>query len=109
MNGYPAVTENNWVGVHASIADINDIKSEVEFECDSVTTHPAEIAFEHVVAQSGVCFPKRDIVDERIIQEALKGIATYGASYGEGKGIIDSQTDVGGWPVLESTPAPARF
>ena len=44
----------------------------------------------------------------RIINEVKTGLAPYGASYNGGnKGIIDSQNDVGGWPVLESVPAPA--
>lgn len=106
VNGYSEVTEDNWIGVHASISDKNDIKSETEFEVDSVTTHSAKIAFEHVLAQSGASLPKRDPVDNRIISEVISGIPTYGASYGEGKGIIDTQSDVGGWPELVSETPP---
>ena len=58
----------------------------------------------------------RDAVDSRIIEEVRGGYATYeGQTYKEQKrqpdlskksGIIDSQNDVGGWPVLNSLPAP---
>ncbi len=106
VNGYPGITEQNWAGVHASISDKDDIKSLTEFDCDSVTTHIAEIAFEHVIAQAGVCIPKRDILDERIIQEVISGKVTYGGDFGEGKGIIDTPSDVGGYPALESGTAP---
>ena len=49
----------------------------------------------------------RDAVDRRVVEEIRTGTATFGASYkGGGKGIIDSQKDVGGWPELRSLPAP---
>jgi hypothetical protein len=50
----------------------------------------------------------RDAVDSRIIHEIRTGTAKFGRSFGGGgKGIIDSQKDVGGWPELKSRPAPA--
>ena len=49
----------------------------------------------------------RDSVDHRIINEIRTGTARFGETYGGGgKGIIDSQTAVGGWPELGSRPAP---
>ncbi len=46
-------------------------------------------------------------MDRRDVEEIRTGTATFGASYkGGGKGIIDSQKDVGGWPELRSLPAP---
>ncbi len=58
--------------------------------------------------------PRRDTVDKRIIQEVTNGTATYGTgSYNQDEGlgaapsgIIDSQTDVGGWPALYTGPVP---
>ena len=35
--------------------------------------------------------------------ELTEGIYTYTGSNGSKNGIIDSQTDVGGWPVYEGT------
>src|SRR5699024_7541126 len=49
---------------------------------------------------------KRDPVDERIIDNVRKGTFTADGSEGSKNGIIDSQKDVGGWPTLESIPAP---
>jgi hypothetical protein len=48
----------------------------------------------------------RDAVDSRIVNEIETGTAQFGSTWdGGGKGIIDSQTDVGGWPELKTTTA----
>lgn len=71
-----------------------------------VETQSAEEAFKLVLAQAG-CSRVRDSVDTRIIEEIRTGTAHYGETYGGGgKGIIDSQNAVGGWPELRSQPAP---
>ena len=42
-------------------------------------------------------------MDRRVVEEIRTGTATFGESYkGGGKGIIDSQKDVGGWPELQN-------
>ena len=44
-------------------------------------------------------------MDRRIIEEIRTGTAKFGETYkGGGKGIIDSQQAVGGWPELRSHP-----
>lgn len=59
------------------------------------------------LAEAG-CSLVRDSVDRRIIDEIRTGTAKFGETYkGGGKGIIDSQQAVGGWPDLRSRPAPA--
>ena len=71
-----------------------------------VSTQPAETAYELVLAQAG-CSLFRDSVDQRIVEEIRNGTAKFGETYGGGgKGIIDSQTAVEGWPELHSQPAP---
>ena len=42
---------------------------------------------------------KRDTVDRRVIREVTTGTFTFNGSNGGKLGIIDSQSDVGGWPV----------
>ena len=74
----------------------------------------AEIAYKLVLESAGAVLPLRDSIDIRIIQETASGTATYGTGqYNQDNGfgttptgIIDSQTDVAGWPVLSSEPAP---
>lgn len=48
----------------------------------------------------------RDKVDLRIINEIKSGTTTFKGSKTGLLGIIDSQNDVGGWPVLQSLPTP---
>jgi hypothetical protein len=69
-----------------------------------------------VLDNVGATLPARDTVDARVIQETRTGVATFGgAGYRDHRGadrslksgMIDSQTDVGGWPELKSAAAPA--
>ncbi|WP_113923020.1 LamG-like jellyroll fold domain-containing protein [Cognataquiflexum aquatile] len=48
----------------------------------------------------------RDAVDQRIITETRNGTTTFKGSKTGLLGIIDSQNDVGGWPILKSLTAP---
>ena len=107
---WPILQEENWkLGVQGVASQIKDqIRKDEPFAFEIDTTHSAEEAFEHVLAYSGCILPNRDILDQRIIGETISGTAQYGQSYrGGGNGIIDSQTDVGGWPALRMTSPPA--
>jgi pectate lyase len=110
MWGFPAVTAENWKGVDFQPdgdATLMTLRVTEPFTVAPVQTQPAEKAFELVLAHAG-CSLVRDSVDQRIVNEIRTGTARFGASYGGGgKGIIDSQKEVGGWPELRSTPAPA--
>ena len=72
---------------------------------NNVTTHTAQIAFTRVLDYSGASF-KRDAVDNRIINTVRNGNYTANGSAGSTNGIIDSQADVGGWPLLSQLTAP---
>jgi len=65
-----------------------------------VLTDTPELAYEKVLDQAGAVLPKRDSHDQRIIREVRSGRTTFG------DGIVSSQSDVGGWPVFNSAPAP---
>ena len=71
-------------------------KREEPFETAPVTTHTAKEAYDAVLASAGATLPKRDAVDERIVEQVRTGKGT----------LIDSQTDVGGWPNYYSTEPP---
>lgn len=101
ISGYPEISKDNWSGgVQADHLD--SVKVNTPFEVVPITQHSAQKAFDLVLANAGASH-KRDIVDSRITQEAKSGISVLGKA---NNGIIDSQTDVGGWPELKSLPAP---
>lgn len=105
VNGFPKITADNWAGgVQGAFAD--SVRVDTPHPSAPVTTHKAETAFELVLAHAGATRPKRDAVDQRIVKEARTGTATFGGTWGAGSGIVDSQTQVGGWPSLHSAPAP---
>ena len=66
-----------------------------------VTTHDAETAYEKVLAYCGASLV-RDAVDERYMEEAESGTATYTGSVTDVAGIVDLVSDVGGFPDLTS-------
>lgn len=106
VDGYPTVTSDNWLGVSLkSGGDKNSLKSEFKYVMHPVIIKPAEEAYDAVLNHAGMSM-HRDAVDARIVEEVKTGTATYGGVWGEGTGIIDSQTDVGGWPEIISVEAP---
>lgn len=66
------------------------------FAAPLVTTGSARQAFEAVLAAVGASLPRRDSVDARIVNEVRQ----------RGGSILDSQSQVGGWPELRSTTPP---
>ena len=68
----------------------------VPFPAPTVTTHSADEAFALLLDDAGATRPRRDAADRRIIQLMRES---------EGA-IIDSQEEVGGWPVLEPGSLP---
>jgi hypothetical protein len=108
--GFPRITKNNWDGGidfdREGDADESTLRVDKPFVVAPVETQSAEDAFELVLKNAGAS-KSRDKIDSRIENEIRTGTAQFGATWGGGgKGIIDSQTDVGGWPELASTPAP---
>ena len=108
--GFPAISADNWNGginfAPDGEATEKTLRVDRPFVVAPVTTQSAEVAYGLVLAQAGASLV-REAVDRRVVEEIRTGTATFGASYkGGGKGIIDSQKDVGGWPELRSLPAP---
>jgi len=107
VNGNAAVTANNWVGgVDAGsglgTTNYNNAKRTTAFTAEPIKLHTAEQAYNAVLLYGGASY-KRDAVDTRIMNEVKNGIVTYNGSKTGYKGIIDSQADVSGWPVLAQT------
>ncbi len=66
------------------------------FEAAPVKTLSAKEAFETVLATVGASLPVRDVVDARIVDEVRQRKGS----------IIDSQTQVGGWPQYRQARPP---
>lgn len=107
VEGNAAVTQDNWNGGMDKGSGLGDAnyalaKMTTPFSSEPLTAHTAEQAYNAVLLYGGASF-KRDAVDIRIMKEVKEGIVTFNGSKTGKRGIIDSQTDVGGWPVLNAT------
>lgn len=101
-----AVSANNWSGGVDYASGVNESRARVvnPFNVSAIRIQTAEQAFLSVLAYAGASF-KRDAVDSRVAEEVRTGTSTYAGSKTGLKGIIDSQTDVGGWPALKQEAA----
>ncbi|MEJ2701977.1 MAG: hypothetical protein P8Z79_05995 [Sedimentisphaerales bacterium] len=116
VEGNAAVSANNWDGGVQSGDSVSEFRMDEPWPSMPIGQQRAEEAYQAVLENAGATLPKRDPVDARIIDEVRNGYATYeGPTYKENNemqdkskesGIIDSQSDVGGWPKLKSSPAP---
>lgn len=108
MTGAVYATQDNWKYAiqGPTTAEKEEMKLDTPFEAPEITSHTAYEAYEHVLANVGVVVPNRDEIDQRIINETINGTASFGGAYGTAKGIIDTQSTVGGWPALETGDAP---
>ncbi|MBI3878142.1 MAG: T9SS C-terminal target domain-containing protein [Verrucomicrobia bacterium] len=122
MEGFVNET-NNW----SAFANGAEIEKQVRVDApifeSFVTTHTAHEAFTNVLADVGATFPRQDVIDRRIIEEARTGTTHYtgtrGPTYGDRPGrnfagIIDEPTDNKDaqgspnfpWPEYKSAFAP---
>jgi len=58
---------------------------------------PAEAALERVLASAGATAPRRDALDQKVVEDVIKRTGR----------VIDDPAEVGGWPLLRSGPVPA--
>mgnify|MGYP000400972064 CR=1 FL=1 len=119
IEGNEKVTANNWDGgvqPSGGAENIQYVKLDEPWEAMPINQQTAGEAYLLVLQKAGAVLPQRDAIDDRIIGEVKAGEAAFeGVSYKKNKklrdtskktGIIDSQSDVGGWPILRSTEAP---
>jgi len=92
------ITKNNWRGV--KVDHLDSSRATVPFTVAFIPQQTATDAFEEVLKHAGASYT-RDIIDSRIVDETRAGKSFKGKKK---NGIIDSQKDVGGWPVLKSLP-----
>ena len=107
MAGSDAVTSDNWKGVHMQDGEDSkkdQCRSDKRFTLSTPMTseQTAQEAYETVLAKAG-CSLVRDAVDTRVVGEVTAGNYTYPGSNGSTGGLIDTPSDVGGWPTYSGT------
>lgn len=113
LEGNTTVTNNNWSGIKPDVScTVTDYKSDSKFTDDeekfnynTISIQNAADAYKSVVAYAGASY-SRDAIDNRITREVTNGTYTYNGSNGSYNGIIDSQSDVGGWCSLAGGTKP---
>lgn len=98
MEGYPEITKDNWNG-GIQVEDQADTKgyteqmrTNVPFVMPYINIMSATEAYDYVLANAGANIPRRDIVDERVIEEVKTGIPYY-----ERNCLKTLMATVGGW------------
>lgn len=75
---------------------VRDACAPTPFEAPRVSTDEARAAFERVLARAGAILPRRDAADARIVRDVRERTGR----------IVDSHSEVGGWPEYPSEPPP---
>jgi hypothetical protein len=125
MEGYPAITKDNWNGGVQIEEEENageytaNIKWPKPLPMPQMTIIGAAEARKYVLANAGAMLPKRDAVDTRIVKQVATGKIDYDPnvklpetqfkhrrlpidSYKQG--IITDPSQAGGYPVYKGTP-----
>lgn len=105
MYGSDAVTQDNWSGVYPDESSKKDqCRSDKRFTFENAFTgeQTAQQAYDAVLSKVG-CSLVRDVIDKRIVSEVQSGTYTYEGSNGSTGGLIDTPSDVGGWPEYTGT------
>jgi hypothetical protein len=107
MEGDKSLTKKNFKGIDLADGGYprNAIAKNVFLITAALPEQNAKDAYADVLKYCGAIFPKRDEVDERVINETKNGTATGMGVFGR-KGIIDSPTAVGGWGEYKNATAP---
>lgn len=100
LAGSERVTKNNWDG-GVKTNSIDSARVRKPFVSELIDQQAPEKAYELVLQYAGASL-HRDAVDTRIVGEVRTGKSLSGR---KGDGIIDTQSQVGGWPELKSEPA----
>jgi len=112
MVGYPDITENNAIVGRGFQPDNSDsiigrwARVGNAFVTGEIITQTPENALQSIIEHAGASL-NRDTVDKRIIAQLISGKSNVGGYFGSNTGIIDSPSQVGGWPQYKSLEPPA--
>ena len=106
MVGKISPASDNWDYVEPEFATEAEMRSDEPLFDSDVVTETADESYDSVLNGAGALCPGRDDIDLRIVSEVQQGDVSYYGSIGGLPGIIDSQDDVGGYPVYQNGPVP---
>jgi len=86
------VNQDNWRGM-GYYYDRGTVAASEPFLAPPVATESPRDAFDHVLKHACATLPRRDAVDERVVQEVADGTGH----------IVKWVKDVGGWPEFPAT------
>ena len=93
MYGSPEVTADNWKGSTETSQSVSTQRFAMLYE---LTPQTAEQAYETVLNYAGTSLV-RDDNDKTIVNDVRNSSSTHKGSNGSTGGLIDTQTDAGGW------------
>ncbi|GAB3739733.1 Ig-like domain-containing protein [Microlunatus parietis] len=95
IEGHPEITADNLAGITVPVGGITHAAEPIPFP-NEIRTQTAQEAYQAVLADVGANLPRLDAVDARLLADVRNGTGR----------LINSQTEVGGFPVLESAEPP---
>jgi pectate lyase len=98
--GNDLLTNNNKLAIDETNPLPEEFMINQPLNLSNLKVSTPQVAFAEVLEKAGASI-YRDTIDKRVIDEVKNGTFTFGD-----KGIIDSQSQVGGWPELKTAPAP---
>jgi hypothetical protein len=110
VDGNEEVTKDNWKGVtieNGKSSDVDVVRvNSSSFQLVPINMQSAKDAYESVLKGAGAILPKRDTLDERIVNDVRNRTGKFiDVQGGYPHGTAFEQT-VNAWPTLNSLPAP---
>ena len=99
MAGDDAVTRDNHSAVTDCVGECTSCLVDFPFPSEPIHEDTPAVAYQRILESVGCSF-SQDSYDREVLRRVREGIGTFGIN-----GIINSQEDVGGWPVLNAEKA----
>jgi hypothetical protein len=109
VDGAAEVSSNNWLGVKVGNGgkdDVAQVTLGTPFSIVPVNTQAAAAAYTLVLQQAGAILPKRDTMDQRIINNVKNRTGGFVDVQGGFPHGTDYELTVSAWPALHTLPAP---
>ena len=99
MAGDDVVTRDNHSAVTDCVGECTSCLVDFPFPSEPIHEDTPAVAYQRILESVGCSF-SQDSYDREVLRQVREGIGTFGVN-----GIINSQEDVGGWPVLNAGKA----